>query len=60
MMKKWRCVLLNEYSFVRDEKRESGREVREFEKRSKRNVRRGLNMKRVMEFSKVCEVIKKP
>ena len=30
MMKKWRCVLLNEVSFVRDEKRESGREVREF------------------------------
>ena len=33
MMKKWRCVLLNEVSFVRDEKRESGREVREFEER---------------------------
>ena len=53
--------MLNEVSFVRDEKRESGREVREFEERSKRNVKRGgWNMKRVMEILKVCEVIKKP
>ena len=29
-----------EVSFVRDEKRESGREVREFEKRSKRKYER--------------------
>ena len=60
MMKKWRCVLLNEVIFVRDEKRESEREVREFDLRIKRNVRRwGWNMERVMEFQKVCEVIKK-
>ena len=52
-------MLLNEDSFVRDEKRESGREVREFDLRLKRNVRRGLYMRRVTEFSKVCEVIKK-
>ena len=42
MMKKWRCVLLNEVSFVREEKRESGREVREFEKRSKRKCEKRI------------------
>ena len=51
---------MNEDSFVREEKRELGKEVKEFSFSSKRNMRKGLNMERVMEFSKVCEVIKKP
>ena len=42
MMKKWRCVLLNEDSFVRDEKRELGREVREFEKISKKKCEKRI------------------